>query len=122
MSLGNTEKEMECVLNWFQNWSVMQKGTFLKELVDLAVQSNLDSLFDAMDTLNMQDKPPPNIFQCQIKLFTDWFQEWTDSERNAFVFNLNCIDPKFVESFNEHVNIASYNNAAYSVQQPVGNS
>jgi len=109
MSLGNTEKEIQCVINWFEGWSMIQKQDFLKELIDHAVPCSVDTLFDSMHALNVKDKPP-SIFQCQIKLFTQWFEGWTDKERNDFVFRLSCIDSKFVEHFNEQVSQSAQQN------------
>lgn len=107
MSFSNVEKEQQCALHWFQSWSSMQKGDFLKDLLEKAVPCYVDTLFDAMHSLNVQDKPP-SIFQCQIKLFTQWFEEWSVKDRNEFMNKLQEIDPMFIEKFNEEVNKTSH--------------
>lgn len=101
MSLFNSEKEMQCILNWFLNWNSFQRGEFMKQLVDKAVPSNVDSLFDAMNSLNVKDKPP-TIFQCQLKLFDQWFDEWSVNDRQDLLLKIHCIDPEFVRQFNEN--------------------
>ncbi len=80
----------------------MQKGDFLKDLIEKAVPSKVSTLFDAMETLNVQDKPP-SIFKCQMKLFDQWFAGWTDHERNVLIQKLEIIDVDFVSKFNEEV-------------------
>ncbi|KAK6183225.1 hypothetical protein SNE40_010746 [Patella caerulea] len=102
MSSSCTEKELQCVLHWFQGWSPMQKDDFLKDMVDKAVPNNVDALFDAMDTMTVADKPP-SIFQCQIKLFSQWFQGWNNAERNQLIQQLQILDPNFVAKFNFEV-------------------
>ncbi|KAL3874976.1 hypothetical protein ACJMK2_037922 [Sinanodonta woodiana] len=102
MSLSNAEKEMQCVLHWFDGWSKMQKEDFLKDLADKAVPDNVETLFESMRYMDVRDRPP-SIFQCQLKLFTQWFDGWTDKERNDFMIQLQQLDPSFVAEFNEHV-------------------
>lgn len=77
----------------------MQKTDFLRDLLDKAVPSNVDTLFDSLKTLNVSDRPP-SIFQCQLKLFAQWFEGWTDKDRNMLVLKLQEIDPIFVHKFN----------------------
>ena len=76
MSLSNAEREITSVIHWFKSWSDFQKQDFLKNLVEKAVPQKVSTLFDAMTSLNVQDKPP-SIFKCQLKLFDQWFCEWS---------------------------------------------
>ena len=103
---NHVDKEKQCVLHWFQCWSGYQKDDFLKFLLDRAVPQNVDSLFHAMNNMNVQDKPM-SIFQCQLKLLGEWFSEWTDGERNDFMFHLGTLDPIFVARFKEEAAKAS---------------
>lgn len=91
-------------MHWFGNWSQMQKEDFLKDLVEKA-SPNMDTLFDAMGVLEMNDKPP-SIFKCQMKLFSEWFLTWTDSERRDFLLRLQQLDPLFVSRFEERSSAA----------------
>lgn len=104
MSLSNTEKEIECVIHWFTEWSVMQKGDFMKNLLEKAVPNHVDALFDAMHSLNVRDKPP-TIFQCQLNLFTQWFETWTEHDRNDFMIRLCAADKDFVDRFKQAVSV-----------------
>lgn len=48
--------------------------------------------------LKVKDRPP-NIFECQLRLWTQWFDTWTEEERNAFLTSLEEKDPVFVAQF-----------------------
>ena len=102
MSLSNAEREITSVTHWFKSWSDFQKQDFLKNLVEKAVPQKVSTLFDAMTSLNVQDKPP-SIFKCQLKLFDQWFCEWSEYERNSFMQQLEEIDQDFVNAFNAQV-------------------
>ncbi|KAK2159348.1 hypothetical protein LSH36_154g02010 [Paralvinella palmiformis] len=102
MALTCKEQEIQCVIHWFSSWTEYQKRDFMKDLVDKVVPENVCTLFDAMNGLNFNDKPP-SIFKCQLKLFHQWFSEWNDKERNGFLTNLEEVDPGFVHRFNEQI-------------------
>ena len=106
MSLSNVEKEQQCTLNWFQSWSPMQKSDFMKDLLEKALPCNVDALFDAMHSLNVRDRSP-SIFQCQMKLFTQWFEEWSPKDRNVFMHKLQQMDPAFIQTFNEKLSVSN---------------
>ena len=99
VSMGD---EVKCVLHWFEGWSAYQKQDFMKELVVKAVPEKISTLLDAMDMLNVKDKPP-SLFQCQLKLFNQWFDEWSELQRNAFLQQLEYVDHDFVARFNAEV-------------------
>ncbi|KAL8619668.1 hypothetical protein ACOMHN_019723 [Nucella lapillus] len=102
MSHNHIDKEQECVLHWFRGWSQYQKQDFFKFLMDRACPPNVDTLFDAMHSLNMRDQSP-SIFQCQLKLLGEWFTDWTEMEKDNFVIKLATIDSDFVRRFNNEV-------------------
>jgi hypothetical protein len=104
MSQTPTEKEIQTVVHWFQGWSVMQKNDFLKELLDKAVPCHMDSLFDSLRFMNVDDKPP-SIFKCQMNLFNQWFETWSQSERNIFMIKLREVSPSFVDEFDRQLNM-----------------
>ena len=61
---------------------------------------NIECLFGAMTALNVsRDAQPPSIFQCQLKLYQQWFDTWDDRERNVLMRRLEAIDPAFVSRF-----------------------
>ena len=102
------EHEIRCTVHWFQSWSDMQKGDFLKDLLDKAIPNHVDTLFDAMQLMGVQDKPM-TLFKCQMKLFSGWFEGWTDRDRNDLMQRLEEVDPSFVSRFNEELKKAGVN-------------
>ena len=40
----------------------------------------------------------------QIKLFHDWFEHWTEDEKNQFMEKLGCQDNDFMTKLQKHIN------------------
>ncbi|ROL55194.1 hypothetical protein DPX16_5479 [Anabarilius grahami] len=97
-----TLQEQRCVLGWFFGWNTVQKHRFLEDLISKAVPGKVSSLLDQLNTLQVNDRPP-NIFECQLRLWTQWFDSWSEGERNAFVTSLEEKDPAFVAHFYSRV-------------------
>ncbi|XP_005994476.1 uncharacterized protein C14orf119 homolog [Latimeria chalumnae] len=97
-----TTQEMRCVLHWFSGWSSTQRERFLRDLVAKAVPSKVCALLDGLEQLNVVDQPP-NIFECQLRLWNQWFENWTEHERNDFLGQLEAGDPTFVGRFYQEV-------------------
>lgn len=49
-------------------------------------------------SVQVKDKLP-NIFECQLRLWTQWFESWREDERNHFLHMLEEQDPGFVHHF-----------------------
>lgn len=97
-----TLQEQRCVLSWFLGWNAVQKQRFLEDLISKAVPGKVSSLLDQLNTLQVNDRPP-NIFECQLRLWTQWFDTWSEEERNAFLNSLEEKDPTFVAYFYSRV-------------------
>ncbi|RVE61619.1 hypothetical protein OJAV_G00172530 [Oryzias javanicus] len=93
-----TLQEQRCVLSWFQGWSLSQRERFLQDLLGKAVPGKVCTLLDSLSTLQVQDKLP-NIFECQLRLWTQWFESWGEEERNHFLHMLEEYDSTFVALF-----------------------
>ena len=50
----------------------------------------------------MSDRPP-SLFECQLRLFGQWFEKWSVEHQNLLVEKLELLDPAFVASFYELV-------------------
>ncbi|KAK8734936.1 hypothetical protein OTU49_005737 [Cherax quadricarinatus] len=103
MSLSGEEQELHCVLSWFTNWEDQQKEQFLSVLVEKAVPPDIDQLFQGLDQLNLNSSCQ-SVLQCQLRLFSQWFDTWTCQHRNRLLFNLHLEDPRFVDKFHTIVN------------------
>ncbi|KAM8961803.1 uncharacterized protein C14orf119 homolog [Pelodytes ibericus] len=95
-------QEMRCVLHWFSDWSESQRNRFMEDLVCKAVPGKLCLLLEGFGSLQL-NAPPPSLFQCQIKLWDQWFQGWDEDERNVFLHRLEQQDPSFVAKFYQEV-------------------
>lgn len=93
-----TLQEQRCVLSWFQGWNAPQRDRFMQDLLGKAVPGKVCTLLDSLSTLQVKDKLP-NIFECQLRLWTQWFESWEEEERNHFLHILEEKDPIFVAQF-----------------------
>ncbi|XP_077472397.1 uncharacterized protein C14orf119 homolog [Stigmatopora argus] len=91
-------QEQRCVLSWFQGWSCSQRERFLQDLVGKVVPGKVCTLLDSLSTLQVKDSLP-NIFECQIRLWSQWFESWGEDERNHFLHLLEERDPTFIAHF-----------------------
>ncbi|KAI1901264.1 hypothetical protein AGOR_G00032530 [Albula goreensis] len=93
-----TLQEQRCVLSWFQGWGALQRQRFMQDLLAKAVPGKVCTLLDQLNTLQVKDRPP-NILECQLRLWSQWFESWSEEERNIFLHALEEKDPTFVEHF-----------------------
>ncbi|XP_075954286.1 uncharacterized protein C14orf119 homolog [Anarhichas minor] len=91
-------QEQRCVLSWFQVWNATQRERFLQDLLGKAVPGKVCTLLDSLSTLEVKDRLP-NIYECQLRLWTQWFESWGEEERNHFLHILEEQDPVFVGHF-----------------------
>lgn len=121
-------QEQRCVLSWFNGWNASQRERFFQDLLGKAVPGKVCTLLDSLSTLQVPPaftlfrigsggrwpvKPDitwgffsvqvkdklPNIFECQLRLWTQWFESWREDERNNFLHMLEEQDPAFVVHF-----------------------
>ncbi|XP_061588763.1 uncharacterized protein C14orf119 homolog [Cololabis saira] len=93
-----TLQEQRCVLSWFQAWTAAHRERFLQDLLGKAVPGKVCTLLQSLTTLQVKDRLP-NIFECQLRLWSQWFESWGEDERNHFLHLLEECDPVFVAHF-----------------------
>ena len=37
-----------------------------------------------------------SLFNCQMKIFVKWYENWTASQRSEFAHQINTIDPELI--------------------------
>ncbi|KAM4873672.1 uncharacterized protein C14orf119 homolog [Thomomys bottae] len=100
----NTSQEMKCILHWFATWSGPQWERFLQDMVAKAVPGKLQPLLDSLEQLSVSRTNCPScIFECQLRLWDQWFRGWAEQERNEFVRQLEASEPDFVAKFYQAV-------------------
>lgn len=95
--------QIRYILQWFQEWGDMQRGDFLPVLIEeFHKKTNINGIVSSMDATNLKDRPP-SIFQCRIKLFKEWCENWNLSEKEQLINELRSIDADFMAKFDEQV-------------------
>ena len=74
--------------------------------VDVYGILQVDTLFSAMNNVTVDDKPP-SIFQCQLKLFNQWYPEWSSEHRKSLYDHLTQADAAFMIKLNETIFLQS---------------
>jgi len=96
------DQRMNYFLSWFQG-SDLQKSDFVTVLADKMSDTGRgqDGVSEELDSMkiNGEGKKPPSLYECQIKLFKDWFTSWSDDQKNYLVTRLQAIDAEFYEKY-----------------------
>jgi len=100
-----TPAQIRYLVQWFEEWGEMQRSDFLPILLKkfLNNKGNMNGLISSLDSCNVEDRPP-SIFQCRIKLFNEWSENWTQNERDQLLNELKSVDEEFFEKFEKRVN------------------
>ncbi|XP_002728412.1 uncharacterized protein C14orf119 homolog [Rattus norvegicus] len=106
-----TSQEMKCVLQWFASWSGLQWERFLQDLVAKAVLGKMQSLLDGLEQLSVSaTSQPPCIFECQLRLWDQWFRSWAEQEGNDCVSQLEVREADFGAKFYQAVAVSAGKN------------
>lgn len=102
----SNQAQLRYVVQWFQEWSEMQRGDFLGVLLERCSTSGLvNGLVSGIENLGCKEDSnrPPSLFQCRIKLFREWSQNWTQQEKDTLLTSIKNMDPKFGERYEERL-------------------
>lgn len=102
MSLSSEEQEIRCIQHWFRNWTESQRAEFLELLVEkYSIDSlNLERNFELLKI----SSECPSVFQCQLKQFSLWFDDWSLIGKESLNLKLLEVDRHFVESLYKRIN------------------
>ena len=97
----SNEAQLRYVIEWFQEWSEMQRSDFLDILLEQCGPSGLvNGLVSKMESLghtNESDRPP-SLFQCRIKLFREWSHNWSQQEKDYLLLSIKymfCLNKNY---------------------------
>ncbi|XP_006621882.1 uncharacterized protein C14orf119 isoform X1 [Apis dorsata] len=100
----SNEAQLRYVIEWFQEWSEMQRNDFLDILLEQCGPSGLvNGLVSKMESLghtNESDRPP-SLFQCRVKLFREWSHNWSQQEKDYLLLSIKNTDAVFAEKYDE---------------------
>lgn len=102
------DQKINYFLSWFNQWSDLQKSDFVNVLAERMSSTANGSYHDPSDSMNSMslgagDKKPPSLFDCQVKLFREWFLGWSDDQKNYLVIRLRDIDSVFFTKFEDRM-------------------
>ncbi|KAJ8673724.1 hypothetical protein QAD02_004986 [Eretmocerus hayati] len=102
----SNQAQIRYVIEWFQDWSEMQRDDFVGILLERCSSLCLvNGLLTGMENLGKENQDrPPSLFQCRVKLFREWSHNWSEQEKEMLVTSLKNIDQKFAEKFEQRLN------------------
>ena len=86
-NLGKAKTERSCALSWFSNWTPEQKSVFLQRLSEKSsLDAATESLLNELEGMNLGEgnKECPSVFQCQLRIFDQWFRRWSEEDKEEF--------------------------------------
>jgi len=96
MNEGDVGTQMLTVIHWFANWTNPERDKFMTDLLYKAVPNKLLTIVDSMGSLDVHECEQ-TTFSCQLRLFGQWFNGWTEDQRNGFLERLSNVDTTFVD-------------------------
>jgi len=103
--------QIRYLLQWFGEWSEMERGDFLPVLVNgfVATSGAVNGLLSIVDGQCKEDRRPLSLFKCRIKLFTEWVQTWSDDDKESFLSGIRSLDPNFMERYEQKASVLMVN-------------
>lgn len=103
MSSININSQLRYLVQWFEEWSELQRSDFLPILAEnYAHKAYVNGIVNSIANINCQDKPM-SLFECRVKLFKEWFIQWNIELKDSFLKKLEEIDPGFVEKLKKEI-------------------
>lgn len=96
---GKSKTERSCALSWFSNWSPEQKGSFLQRMGQKdSLDEVTDSLLADLERLSVsggqRQQECPSVFECQLRIFDQWFRQWSEEDKKEFSEMLLQLHPE----------------------------
>lgn len=98
----SNQAQLHYIVEWFKEWSEMQRGDFLNIFIEHCGPPDLvNGLVSGIEGLGCKNEPnrPPSLFQCRVKLFQDWSENWSQQEKDNLVVSVKNVDSKFAEKY-----------------------
>ncbi|XP_017057617.1 uncharacterized protein LOC108098925 [Drosophila ficusphila] len=102
MSMSNLsiDGEFRYIIQWFNEWSELQRDDFVYVFVEYLARGSSDAhvngLINSLANASVQDKPM-SLFQCRIKLFREWSPKWPIEFKCKLQEKISEIDAKVGE-------------------------
>ncbi|XP_018579294.1 uncharacterized protein C14orf119 [Anoplophora glabripennis] len=100
MTMLSNEAQIRYLVQWFQEWSELQRSDFLPIMAEkYANKAYVNGITNSISNVDCRDKPM-SLFECRVKLFKEWFMQWTIEQKESFLTRISEIDASFAEKLN----------------------
>ncbi|KAB7499134.1 Uncharacterized protein Anas_08129 [Armadillidium nasatum] len=87
--------QVRFLTEWFDSWSEMQKEDFLPIIIQaINPGDHVNGIVGGVRSMRVGERRP-SLFDCQIKLFQDWYEHWTAEEKQRLLNHITSSDPEF---------------------------
>ncbi|XP_044010063.1 uncharacterized protein C14orf119 [Aphidius gifuensis] len=111
-SILSSQAQLRYIVEWFQEWSDMQRMDFLNIFIEHCGPPDMvNGIVSGIEGLGCKDEPtrPPSLFQCRVKLFQEWSQNWTQLEKDNLLVSIKNIDSKFADKYERRLTSGNAN-------------
>ncbi|KAH0817792.1 hypothetical protein GEV33_004996 [Tenebrio molitor] len=96
----STEAQMRYLIQWFHEWSDLQRSDFLPIMAEKYTnKAYVNGIVNSIANVNCREKPM-SLFECRVKLFKEWFGQWSTEQKENFLKQISEIDTSFAEKLN----------------------
>lgn len=100
----NTQAQLGYIIQWFHEWSEMQRSDFLPILAQkFGSKGYVNGLLPGLEAMNSLEDRPPSLFQCRVKLFREWSDNWSQVEKDQLLNHIKAMDPDFLLKYEEEL-------------------
>ncbi|EFA06361.1 hypothetical protein TcasGA2_TC009237 [Tribolium castaneum] len=96
----STDAQIRYLVQWFHEWSDLQRSDFVPILAEkYANKAYVNGIVNSIANVNCQEKPM-SLFECRVKLFREWFSQWSADQKESFLKQIKEIDSGFADKLN----------------------
>lgn len=109
------EGELRYIVQWFNEWSELQRDDFLPILSDYLTKDSengiyMNGIVSGLAASSL-DKPM-SLFQCRVKLFREWSAKWPEDVKLKLKDKVLEIDPTFGDRLDAELSQVGRGNGA----------
>lgn len=102
----NGERELRYIVQWFDEWSELQREDFLPIVVEYLTKDRgahyMNGVVNSLSAASFDEKPM-SLFQCRVKLFKEWCAKWPEDYKIKLKEKICEIDAAFGEKLNQEI-------------------
>ncbi|KAG5879117.1 hypothetical protein JTB14_031664 [Gonioctena quinquepunctata] len=103
MTMLSSEAQIRYLVQWFKEWSEFQRSDFLPIMAEKYVnKAYVNGIINSISNVDCREKPM-SLFECRVKLFKEWFMQWSLEQKESFLTQISEIDSAFAEKLNVEI-------------------